>query len=131
MAKAGRPVTGKSNGAWRVKQKRVPGAAALLKAEQRHRLPLPREMRERQPFVIDVATHTLCAPWPRNRMLPGDDLRLMQVMKCLASAKLPGAVCWCWPDRAPEPIDVRPGWLASWCRDRCCYRLDPASQEAR
>jgi hypothetical protein len=32
---------------------------------------------------------------------------------------------WCWPDCAPEPIQAQPGWLAAWCRDRACYRLEP------
>jgi hypothetical protein len=50
------------------KSKRAPGAAAMPKPEQRHQLPLPHEMRERQPF----GSRTLVAPWPRRRELQGD-----------------------------------------------------------
>jgi hypothetical protein len=123
----------RGSGAGSRKSKRAPGSMQMLKlkAEARHLLPLPRERHATLPFVADVATRTLCAPWPRGRELPGDAERLMQVMKCLAEAKLPGQVCWCWPDRASELIDARPGWLAAWCRDKACYRIDPASQEAR
>jgi hypothetical protein len=118
--------------AWRNRQRREPGAAALVKPEQRHQAQLPREMRERQPFLLDVAGRVMAAPWPKGRELPGDDLRLLAVLDCIANSPLPGKVCWCWSDREPEPVkDAPPVWLAAWCRDRACYRLDPASQEAR
>jgi hypothetical protein len=93
---------------------------------------LPQSQRVHQPFVADAVGHRLIAPWPRGRELPGDDLRLRAVLTYLANYPLPSGPCWCWPDRAPEPIkDVAPNWVLHWMRDRCCYSLAPASPEPR
>jgi hypothetical protein len=118
----------KPNAKSRPKAKRVPGASSRILPENRSALPLPREMRDRLPFLADLAGRRLIAPWSRE--LPGDADRLLAVLKCIANIPMPGKVCWCWPDRAPEPVDPRPGWLISWMRDRMCYRLDLPRQES-
>jgi hypothetical protein len=82
-------------------------------------------MRERQPFVFDARTMRLIAPWPRKRPQPGDEARLDALLDRLDLEALPAAVCWCWPDRDPEPVgDVGPGWLARWAFDRAVYRIE-------
>ena len=90
----------------------------------RHLLPLPPEMRARQPFVIDARTMRIIAPWPAKRPLPGDEARMDEMLQCLELGALPAAVCWCWPDRPPEPVrGSGEGWLAAWGRDRAVYKL--------
>jgi hypothetical protein len=40
---------------------------ALAAERTRHRLPVPPEMRDRQPFVVDALSMHIIAPWPHNR----------------------------------------------------------------
>jgi hypothetical protein len=87
-------------------------------------LPLPPEMRERQPFLLDARRGRIIAPWPRKKELPGDADRLTAVLGRLADVQLPDWLCWCWPDRDPEPAcGAGKSWLASWERDRTVYRV--------
>lgn len=90
----------------------------------RHLLPLPPEMRARQPFVIDARMMRIIAPWPAKRPQPGDEERMDAMLRRLQLRALPAAVCWCWPDRPPEPVrGSGQGWLAAWARDRAVYKL--------
>jgi hypothetical protein len=58
--------------------------------------------------------------------LPGDEERLDAVLARLDLDALPASVCWCWPDRPPEPVrGTPPGWLAAWARDRATYMAEP------
>jgi hypothetical protein len=80
----------------------------------RHLLPLPPETRARQPFVIDTRTMRIIAPWPEKRPLLGDEARMDAMLQRLKLGALPAAVCWCWPDRPPEPVTGSgEGWLAA------------------
>jgi hypothetical protein len=80
-------------------------------------------MRDRQPFVVDAISGRLIAPWPRRRPADGDDWRLWETIQRLDLDALPAALCWCWPDRDPEPVAARPDWLRHYERDRAVYRL--------
>jgi len=85
----------------------------------RHLLPLPPERRAQQPFVLDARTGQIIAPWPRKRPQPGDEARMDAMVEQLPRM-LPGPVCWCWPDREPEPVvaeDMRL-WLRRWSSDK-------------
>jgi hypothetical protein len=53
MAKAGRPTSSGAGKRWR-ERKRLPGSTARIVPEPRSQLPLPREMRVLQPFLVDV-----------------------------------------------------------------------------
>jgi hypothetical protein len=99
-------------------------SAIAADLRNRHRLPPPLEMRERQPFLIDAYTGRLVAPWPRRRPASGDEARLWETMQRLDPDALPDALCWVWPDRDPVPVaNVGPGWLRAYERDRAVYRL--------
>ena len=43
-------------------------------------LSLPPERRLRQPFVLDVAAFKVIAPWPRKCSLPGDEVRMDEML---------------------------------------------------
>jgi hypothetical protein len=62
-----------------------------------HRLPLPPEQREQQPFVLDAATMQVIAPWPVQRPQPGDEARLDAMLARLDFSDLPAPVCRTWP----------------------------------
>ena len=62
--------------------------------------------------------------WPEKRPLLGDEARMDAMLQRLKPGALPAAVCWCWPDRPPEPVTGSgEGWLAAWARDRAVYTL--------
>jgi hypothetical protein len=85
-------------------------------------MPLPSEVRQRLAFVIDAAGRRIIAPWLRDTLpLPSDEARLAATVERLDLDALPAPVCWCWPDRPPEP--VRAARLQTWARDRAVYRL--------
>ena len=85
-------------------------------------------MRERQPFLVDILSSTITAPWPRKRPAEGDEGRMWQTIQRLDTDALPALLCWAWADRDPEPVgDVRPGWLQAYARDHAVYRLPPST----
>jgi hypothetical protein len=108
-----------------VEQLAMPRTAAInAEPRDRHRLPVPFEMRERQPFLVDVMRMEIIAPWPRRRPAPGDEWRMWQTIQSIDVDALPALLCWCWPDRDPEPVSgVGPGWLMAYARDHSVYRL--------
>jgi len=90
----------------------------------RHLLPVPEEMRERHGFIVDALSGHIIAPWPPKRPADGDEWRLWATVQRLGRAALPTALCWCWPDRDPEPVgNVGAGWLKNYERDKAVYRL--------
>jgi hypothetical protein len=93
--------------------------------KSRHRIPLPLERRQLQPFVLDSRAGRVIAPWPRKRAQPGDEERLDATLARIDGEMLPALVCWCWPDRDPEPVrDMAPDWLRHWSRDRAVYVVE-------
>jgi hypothetical protein len=91
---------------------------------RRHLCPMPSEVRAQQPFVVDLRSGRIIAPWPRKQPLPGDEARMDALLEQLDPEAFPAAVCWCWPDRDPVPIrGTPPGWLRSWARDRASDTL--------
>ena len=93
--------------------------------KDRYLVPLPSEVRQRLAFVIDAAGRRIIAPWLRDILpLPSDEARLAATVERLDLNTLPAPVCWCWPDRPPEPVRAaRQNWLQSWARDRAVYSL--------
>jgi hypothetical protein len=91
----------------------------------RYPLLLPFEVRQQLAFVVDVAGRRVIAPWLRDALpLPSDEARLEATVERLDLDTLPAPVCWCWPDRPPEPVrTARQNWLQSWARDRAVYNL--------
>jgi hypothetical protein len=99
-------------------------AAVVAEPRDRHKLPMPFEMRERQPFLVDAYAGHIIAPWPRRRPAPGDEWRMWQAIERLDIDALPALLCWAWPDRDPEPVvHVGPGWLQAYVRDHAVYGL--------
>jgi hypothetical protein len=99
-------------------------AAVVSEPRDRHKLPVPLEMRDRQPFVVDVMRMEIIAPWPRRRPAPGDEWRLWETIQRLDVDALPALLCWAWPDRDPVPVaQAGAGWLAAYERDHSVYRL--------
>ena len=98
---------------------------ALAAERTRHRCPLPLEMRNRQPFVVDALSGHIIAPWPPKRPAHGDEYRLWLTAQRLGDLDaLPDTLCWCWPDREPVPVgNVGAGWLKNYERDRAVYAL--------
>jgi hypothetical protein len=85
---------------------------------------VPIEMRHRQPFVVDAAAGEIIAPWPPDRPAAGDEWRLWVTVQRIDLDALPAALCWCWPDRDPEPVAAaRLDWLKHYARDRAVYRM--------
>jgi hypothetical protein len=98
--------------------------SALAAERARHLCPLPEEMRDHQPFLVDALSMHIIAPWPPKRPADGDEWRLAETVQRLDLDALPAALCWCWPDRDPEPVgNVGAGWPAAWERDRAVSRL--------
>ena len=93
--------------------------------QRRYPMRLPSEVRQRLAFVIDAAGRRIIAPWLRDILpLPSDEARLAATVERLDLNTLPAPVCWCWPDRPPEPVRAaRQNWLQSWARDRAVYSL--------
>jgi hypothetical protein len=85
---------------------------------------MPQEQRLQQPFVVDALSGKVIAPWPKRGAQAGDAERLEVLRATIDPAALPAPVCWCWPDRKPEPVQaVAPDWLARWARDHAVYAL--------
>jgi hypothetical protein len=97
---------------------------ASLDTRGRHRIPLPAERREQIGFVLDRVRRQIIAPWGRKKGSADDEARMDAMLDALDAAELPADVCWCWPDRPPEPVTgAAPGWLAAWSRDRAVYKV--------
>lgn len=98
---------------------------------RRHLIALPPERHEALPFIVDLLSRRLIAPWPRKRPQPGDEERLDELLAMLDLAELPADVCWAWIDRDPIPVTgTGPNWLANWARGRAIYKLQQARRAA-
>jgi hypothetical protein len=70
------------------------GREAFAVERTRHRCPLPPEMRDRQPFVVDAYAGHIIAPWPKNRPAHGDEYRMWLTVQRLDLDALPDVLCW-------------------------------------
>jgi hypothetical protein len=99
--------------------------------DQRWRLPVPPEMRERQPFLADVGSGRLIAPWPRNKPAPGDlerlDAMLAMIDRMDIAELSPSLVFWC----RPHAVAKRAMLPASRCRACCVFARGHNRRRAR